>query len=297
MIDADREDGSRMCRTTSHSHLFECYIIMVFLHIWLAFPSHIRLFVYELLVKIGIRIYGRTTSTRTYRLPFNLYAKYGNSVLESEANVMRFLAENTTIPVPRVIDCIEVPTGAFIVMTKLPGEALKNGLSLMTQDERAQFVRDFGSTLKQLHALTAPDNRVSAFGGGPFRDWRIDHKERIGPFESEKEFYNKLYTYCGPEHQSRLRQLARDVHNTPHRLCLTHSDLNLHNILVLDNRFSGLVDWECAAWLPEWWEYTRSMYLQQRYKDWVDVMNEAHPVTYPKELEVEMVFWDVSFPW
>ena len=72
---------------------------------------------------------------------------------------------------------------------------LMNGLSLMTPDGRAKFIHDFGSALKQLHSLTAPDDRVSAFGGGPFRDWRIDHNERLGSIDSEKEFYEKRYSY------------------------------------------------------------------------------------------------------
>ncbi|KAL5494915.1 hypothetical protein ACEPAI_377 [Sanghuangporus weigelae] len=267
------------------------------LHTWLLLPSRVRLLLYRFLINVGIRIYGRTTSSRTYRLPFNLYAKFGKSVLESEANVMRFLSENTTITVPRVVDCIEVPTGAFIVMTRLPGEILNGSISRMTSDERRQFVKDLGSALRQLHSLSAPDSCVSAFGGGSFRDWRIDHQDRLGPFNSEKEFYDKLYGYCGNEHKPRLRRLARDVHETPHRLCLTHNDLNPRNILIYNNRLSGIVDWECAAWLPEWWEYTRSMYCRLGYQDWIDAMNEAHPDTYPRELEVEIEFWYVSFPW
>ena len=160
---------------------------MALLRVWLLLPSRVRLCVYRFLVAVGIRIYGHTTSSRTYRLPFGLYAKYGYNVLESEANVMRFLAQNTTIPVPRVIDCIEAPKGAFIVMSKLPGEPLKNGLSLMTPDERAKFANDLGSTLKQLHSFTAPGG-ICGFGGGPFKDWRIAHDEKLGPFNSEKEF-------------------------------------------------------------------------------------------------------------
>ena len=46
----------------------------------------------------------------------------------SEAHAMRFITERTTIPIPRVVDVIKVPTGAFIVMTRVAGEPLMGGL-------------------------------------------------------------------------------------------------------------------------------------------------------------------------
>ena len=97
-------------------------------------------------------------------------------------------------------------------------------------------------------------------------------------------------------HHARLRSVACEIHDKSHRLCLTHNDLNPRNILVDRGHFSGLVDWECAAWLPEWWEYTRSMYGYGVSPDWVKFMNIAHPEAYTKELEVEKQFWRVK-PW
>ena len=273
------------------------FFTRIALRLWLSLPTYVRLFTYKTLVNAGIRLYGRTISPRTYRLPFNLYAKFGNYVVDSEANAIRYVCENTTVPVPRIIDCISVPTGVLIVMTRLPGEPLGRHFIHMTTKERAQFQRDLGSALKQLHRTSAPDPLISAIDGKPFADWRISEGGLHGPFDSEKELYEYLYKRIPSEHHQRLRDLARSVHDVPHRLCLTHNDISPNSILVDNNRFSGLVGWEGAAWLPEWWEYTRSIYMRDRWREWVDLMNEAHPELYPKELEVETKFWDVNFPW
>jgi aminoglycoside phosphotransferase (APT) family kinase protein len=48
------------------------------------------------------------------------------------------------------------------------------------------------------------------------------------------------------------------------RICLTHGDLNLANILVLRSpdgsqiSVSGIVDWEQAGWYPDYWEYCKA---------------------------------------
>ncbi|KAH8119768.1 kinase-like domain-containing protein [Phellopilus nigrolimitatus] len=277
--------------------MLSTFVRNTFHRIWLLFPSKIRLFVYHRLIAIGLRLYGETTSSRTFRLPFNLYAKFGKNIRMSEAEVMRFISKKTTIPVPSVIDSIKVPTGAFIVMSKLPGRTVRDGLNFMTPNEKALFTRDLGKCLQQLHAITAPDSRVSAFGGGPFQDYRIDHDGKLGPFATEDQFHESLYGYFLPEKWPHMKELARDVHGTPHRLCLTHNDLSPTNILIENNRLSGLIDWECAAWLPEYWEYTKSMYLRTEYKEWVEVMKLAHPQIYQREYELEFEFWGISYPW
>ena len=98
----------------------------------------------------------------------------------------------------------------------------------MTKEERAQFTKDIGSSLRQLHALTAPDSGISAFGGGPLRTGTTHDVHYIGPFDSEKAFYEHLYSRVPSEYHACLRETARDVHETPHRICLSQ----LHGIGV-----------------------------------------------------------------
>ncbi|KZT28713.1 hypothetical protein NEOLEDRAFT_1167245 [Neolentinus lepideus HHB14362 ss-1] len=48
------------------------------------------------------------------------------------------------------------------------------------------------------------------------------------------------------------------IGSSVHRLVFTHNDVAPRNIMIADDdsgRITGLIDWECAAWLPEYWEY------------------------------------------
>lgn len=60
------------------------------------------------------------------------------------------------------------------------------------------------------------------------------------------------------------------------RICLTHGDLHLGNILVVVSQdgdepkitISGIVDWEQAGWYPEYWEYCKAMIVGPYGDDW-----------------------------
>ncbi|TDL19448.1 kinase-like protein [Rickenella mellea] len=271
---------------------------MGFRNLWLRLPSFIRLRIYHILIKVGLRLYEPTGSHRCYKLPFNLYAKFGGNVFIAEADAMRYISSHTTAPVPSVVDAIPVPTGAFIVMTGLPGTEMFDRLQRMSTSELALLAQDLKASFEQIRSLPPPTSgpRVSGFGGGNFRCFRID-SDPIGPFATEGDFYQYIYEHAWATERERLEHIAQKVHSTPYKLCLTHNDLAPHNILLDgNNRLSGIVDWECCAWMPEYWEYTRSCYVRDGYTQWLHLMGEVFG-TWPEELAVEKEFWYCNDPW
>jgi hypothetical protein len=87
------------------------------------------------------------------------------------------------------------------------------------------------------------------------------------------------------------------VHSTPHRFCLTHNDLSPTNILIDDDhRLTAIIDWECVAWLPEYWEYTRSHWHRELYIELGLLMDDVVG-KWPEELEVEQEFWKYTDPY
>ncbi|KAF8853019.1 hypothetical protein BDZ45DRAFT_599143, partial [Acephala macrosclerotiorum] len=72
-----------------------------------------------------------------------------------------------------------------------------------------------------------------------------------GPFYSEDEFNDFVIT------QDRLRGLCHAHH---HNICFTHADSNPNNILIDLGRLSGIIDFECAGYYPEYWEYTKAIF-------------------------------------
>ncbi|KAI5894839.1 uncharacterized protein SCHCODRAFT_02726831 [Schizophyllum commune H4-8] len=100
------------------------------------------------------------------------------------------------------------------------------------------------------------------FLGEPFYSYRIVHEELVGPFALQEEFHASIY--------------------------LTHGDISPNNILVDDSyRHVSLVDFGCAAWMPEYWELTYPIYGRQLYPGWVKAFTHMFP-QYKEELAVEM---------
>ena len=110
-----------------------------------------------------------------------MYAKVGLHVYMSEADAMRLIAKHTTIPIPSVIDAIPVPTGAFIVMTRVPGEPLGATLMTMSDEECSLLASDLKKCFDQLRSIPAPSTgpRICGVGGGPFRCFRISRIQSV----------------------------------------------------------------------------------------------------------------------
>ena len=273
------------------------------LNLWLHIPTGLRLRAYRVLIRIGLWLYGPTGSQRCFRLPFNLYAKTGFNVFVSEANAMRYITKHTTIPIPSVIDVIQLsksafPKSALIVMTRMAGEPLWGGLKTMSAKERSLLASDLKNSFDQLRSIPAPSTgpHICGVGGGSFRCFRIS-SDHIGPFATEADFYRFLYEHVYLQERSRLEQFAHEVHNTSYRICLSHNDLNPHNILIDNNRrLSAIVDWECAAWLPAYWDYTTSCFHRESYYEWQYLMDNVFGL-WPKELRVEKELWKFNDPY
>ena len=81
-----------------------------------------------------------------------------------------------------------------------------------------------------------------------------------------------------------------------HDVVFTHGDLHFHNVIVKDGHISGIIDWECAGWYPEYWDYTRALFLRANYRPWCNIFTRIFP-HYDTELTVEDAFWMVSDPY
>lgn len=62
--------------------------------------------------------------------------------------------------------------------------------------------------------------------------------------------------------------------------------------MIEHGRLSGIVDWECAGFYPEYWEFTKLFYGAQPPPDMQSVIHDAFTGdTYEEELETERLLW------
>jgi hypothetical protein len=135
-------------------------------------------------------------------VPFNLYAKEGRFVTASEALTTQYVSENTTIPVPRMLDVIALPSGKgnFLLMTGVKGKEYgPTGVTLdkVAGNQRAVFTETLREWFDQLRCLRPPDDRtISGFMETGVSSYRIQHPETVGPFASQDEFHTQ--PFCQP---------------------------------------------------------------------------------------------------
>lgn len=107
-----------------------------------------------------------------------------------------------------------------------------------------------------------------------------------GPFHSEAEFNDFVIT------QERLRDQCHDARH--HSVCFTHADLNPNNILIDGGRLSGIVDFGCASYYPEYWEYTKSMFSTPGLDpSFPKLFEQVFGNIYRDEFNAELKLWSV----
>lgn len=248
-------------------------------------------------MKIGFWLYGYGSSHQVQRIPFGLHVKACRGGSHNEVNALNMVQKYTDIPAPRLVDVVEYRGEIYMVMAHLPGETLHEVFHLMSYPERNRFADDLSACVAQLRKI--PNNTPYLFAntlGGELFDRRIPTPPTKGPYNSEADFYDCLTTdldcTAAELFGERYHKLRQD-----HRSVFTHSDFYHLNLLVESGRLSGIVDWECAGFMPEYWEFTKAMWFQRWLPDWEALYRRAFGGQYEEELKTEAYLWRLTpFP-
>ena len=217
----------------------------------------------------------------------------------AEGVAMKVVTRHTTIPSPRLLDMLQGDRGTCLIMTRLSGAPLGEEQTL--QDLCPEQLQSFEDILRewfaQLRSIPVPDDAgVSAIDGGSCFCYRVDNNKEFGPFPSYEKFYDFLLQYAPKRHRPELREKLATISSPPHRLVFCHADIQPANFLIQDGRLVGWIDWECAGWYPEYWDYTTALFGRVLYRPWYELFTRIFP-QYGQELEVEQAFWEVTDPW
>ncbi|KAI6015906.1 kinase-like domain-containing protein [Pisolithus microcarpus] len=185
-----------------------------------------------------------------------------------EANALRLVSSNTTIPVPRVHRVVKEEYDFLIVMDYIKGQTLAEvwpTFSVWRKISVAFTLRRYVRQLRRLKASpTTPPGPLSVQGPQECESPVFGQVQSSrGPFASYLEFSTWFNKRCKmgldarrlPEdHPSRKKKF-----DDSEPMVLTHQDINLRNIILGDDGRLWLVDWGWSGYYPPWFEFVATL--------------------------------------
>ena len=194
-----------------------------------------------------------------------------NSDLGNNYMTLKFLHQqpDLTIPLPRETHRLSPATDPiiFTLESRVPGDTLASVWPTLSPEEKASYSRQLADALRQLRRFTAP--RPQKVDGSQLDDYILARCRSLGFGNCFKIGYtvDEWLDSLGAD----LRMGLSRIHNTVdpavieekfqevkasfpdcEPYVLTHTDLNLSNIIVKDGKIQGIIDWEHAGYYP-WW--------------------------------------------
>lgn len=192
---------------------------------------------------------------------------------------MRFIAANTSIPVPQVYEQGSEPVPS-ITMDYIEGDRLDKVWNGLPEEQKLGIADQLKGILSELRSLKGQ------YIGSLHRRKAIDGRRfdfEGGPFDSEIEFNDFLLSDTLSSTPKILRDIALRSLRTDHELVFTHGDFAPRNIIVKCGRVVGLLDWEYSGWYPEYWEFVKTFNASDHRVNWYNYVGLIFPKCYETE--------------
>lgn len=223
--------------------------------------------------------------------------KTGCSVHLTEAVTMKYVAEHTSIPVPKVYCSFLHKKKAYIVMERITGEDLATVWKHLSKQSLQKIFAQLKDMIQELRNLEPPPGTgIESCVGGSLYDSRLPHgTPRFGPFKSTQEFHRwlrknleatQIGSHVTSEDADDIKAMIAKHDGPWPAPVFTHCDLNPSNILISGDKIVGIIDWEFSGWYPPYWEYTSAWLGNLLRTEWQEILISLLD-PYPEELDME----------
>lgn len=205
----------------------------------------------------------------------------------SEVEALKFVAENTTIPVPTVAEVGD----QYFTMNCVEGETLEKAWDGTLSEEDRQLVRrQMRDYLEQMRAIKSPGGVICTFGNRPAIDSRMFF-EYGGPFTNESDYndflVSDLHAFVTPA-TNILRSQLRELE--PHEIVFTHGDLHAINIIARPGEgIVAVIDWELAGYYPEYLDFVKPFRPAMWKCGYYQEFHDFFPKKYEREYMIDQL--------
>lgn len=191
----------------------------------------------------------------------------------SEAELMKFVRANTSIPVPEVHNAYrDEKTGHIVVVIDFVEEqTLEESWDNYTEEEQQHVIsqlRDYMTQLRQFKGTF-----IGCIDGTACHDqYFYDLPEASGPFKTEDEFNQGIVAVMKNITSGSFVDWRCDVWRSVmrhHEIVLTYGDLDPRNIIVQGSKIAAILVCEFGDYYPEYWEYSKTLSRPAWMSSWM----------------------------
>jgi aminoglycoside phosphotransferase len=175
----------------------------------------------------------------------------------NEVEIINFLTKNTTIPVPKIIDYstnTNLIGYEYILMTQIKGEPLSKKYDYISSIQRIKYIKTIANYVVQMNQFKF--DKIGQFSNdmkltkmvntnkGPFNDFSkyIYYGTKFYLKNVDSSKFKKQIELINEFNEKKVK-LTKLI--LPYTLC--HFDLAPHNIMVHNNKITGVIDFEWSG--------------------------------------------------
>ncbi|PNP75959.1 hypothetical protein FNYG_10819 [Fusarium nygamai] len=183
----------------------------------------------------------------------------------AEAETMRFIRANTSIPVPEVQNAYRDDTTGHtvIIMDYVEGKMLKDAWPAYSDAERE-------SVISQLRGFKG--DFIGCIDGTACNDqYFCEDPEGYRPYKTEQDFNQGILKAMKRDNENGFTEWRCTVWLSvmkDHDIVLTHGDFDPRTILVQGDKVVAILDWEMSGHYPTYWEYEKALLRPEWESAW-----------------------------
>jgi aminoglycoside phosphotransferase (APT) family kinase protein len=217
--------------------------------------------------------------------------KSGDRVRPSEEYAMRLVRQYTSVPIPNPVSFeFKGPSVGEIRMSYVQGITLESCWLSLEDDAKLNLCNQIWATIQQLRQIPKPsqfEDRFLCYADGTLcndvlvKDLEYPPRPLLDDESVRRRIAERYHHYNGRRY---TREEIFSMLPNSTASVFTHADMSPRNILVDKNtlQITGVLDWECAGWYPDYWEYVNIWKEGLGEYDWAKWMDSTNPLTWRK---------------